>query len=94
VIWKFCYIFAGAQKRIALNNTRKYMKYAIVLVLAFMVNTSLLYAQSGGGKSSYSRFGVGLLTDQSQTWNKSMGGVGIALPSGSKLNTMNPASYA
>ncbi len=44
--------------------------------------------------SSYSRFGLGLLNDQAQTWNKSMGGVGVALPSGSKLNTLNPASYA
>lgn len=52
------------------------------------------HAQNGGGKSSYSRFGLGLLNDQSQTWNKSMGGVGVALPSGSKLNTVNPASYA
>ncbi len=52
------------------------------------------YAQNGGGKSSYSRFGLGLLNDQAQTWNKSMGGVGVALPSGSKLNTLNPASYA
>ena len=70
------------------------MKYAIVFVLALLLNSVSLYAQSGGGKSSYSRFGLGLLNDQSQTWNKSMGGVGIALPSGSKLNTTNPASYA
>ena len=70
------------------------MKYAIVFVLALMLNSVSLYAQSGGGKSSYSRYGLGLLNDQSLTWNKSMGGVGVALPSGSKLNTTNPASYA
>ncbi|MDE5560234.1 MAG: hypothetical protein K2J00_00265 [Bacteroidaceae bacterium] len=56
--------------------------------------TTSAYSQNGGSKSSYSRFGLGLLNDQSQSWNRAMGGVGVALPSGSKLNNMNPASYA
>lgn len=64
------------------------------MTLVMVLSCIFAYAQNGGGKSSYSRFGLGLLNDQSQTWNKSMGGVGVALPSGSKLNTMNPASYA
>lgn len=66
------------------------------MAMAILISCCALgaHAQNGGGKSSYSRFGLGLLNDQAQTWNKSMGGVGVALPSGSKLNTMNPASYA
>ena len=63
----------------------------VILSLLFCV---MARPQNGGTYSSYSRFGIGLLNDQSQGWNRAMGGVGVALPSGSKLNTMNPASYA
>ena len=63
----------------------------VILSLLFCVTVR---PQNGGTHSSYSRFGIGLLNDQSQGWNRAMGGVGVALPSGSKLNTMNPASYA
>lgn len=68
----------------------------IRLIIALAMVTCSLYtnAQNGGSHSSYSRFGLGLLNDQSQGWNRAMGGVGVALPSGNKLNTMNPASYA
>ena len=63
----------------------------VILSLLFCVTAR---PQNGGTSSSYSRFGIGLLNDQSQGWNRAMGGVGVALPSGNKLNTMNPASYA
>lgn len=66
----------------------------MAVAIMFACCATEAFAQNGGGKSSYSRFGLGLLNDQAQTWNKSMGGVGVALPSGNKLNTMNPASYA
>lgn len=65
--------------------------------IAFIITTiccTTIQAQSGGSMSSYSRFGLGLLNDQAQGWSRSMGGVGIALPSGNKLNNLNPASYA
>ncbi len=44
--------------------------------------------------SPYSRFGYGALTDHSNTTQKAMGGVGIAMRSGKNINFMNPASYA
>ncbi len=68
--------------------------YRLVVALAMVLSATCALAQNGGGKSSYSRFGLGLLNDPAQTWNKAMGGVGVALPSGGKLNTLNPASYA
>lgn len=68
--------------------------YRFVMAIAMIFSCAYSHSQNGGGKSSYSRFGLGLLNDQAQTWNKSMGGVGVALPSGNKLNIMNPASYA
>ncbi len=50
--------------------------------------------QTGGSNSPYSRFGLGTLADQSQGFNRSMGGVGIALHQGNRVNMLNPASYA
>jgi len=44
--------------------------------------------------SPYSRFGYGLISDQANTAQKAMGGVGIAMRSGRQINFMNPASYA
>ena len=51
-------------------------------------------AQITGTNSSYSRFGLGLLNDQSQGFNKSMGGVGLGVRIGNCINTTNPASYS
>ncbi len=51
-------------------------------------------AQTSGTNSSYSRFGLGLLAEQSQGAGRSMGGVGQALRAGNRLNTLNPASYS
>lgn len=48
----------------------------------------------GGTKSPYSQFGIGLLSDQSQSWSRGMNGVGYGLCQGNQVNTLNPASYA
>ena len=77
-----------------LNNIRIIRTARFIIAIAATLCCVHVHSQNGGSNSSYSRFGLGLLNDQSQGWNKAMGGVGVALPSGSKLNTMNPASYA
>lgn len=77
-----------------LNHFRFYQAYRFMMATALILFTATAYSQNGGSRSSYSRFGIGLLNDQSQSWNRAMGGVGVALPSGSKLNNTNPASYA
>ncbi|MCM1372910.1 MAG: hypothetical protein NC113_08585 [Bacteroides sp.] len=77
-----------------MNFIRLSHTYRFVMALLMTFSCAYSHSQNGGGKSSYSRFGLGLLNDQAQTWNKSMGGVGVALPSGNKLNITNPASYA
>jgi hypothetical protein len=48
----------------------------------------------GGTKSPYSQYGVGALADVSQSMNRGMNGVGLALQEGNHVNTLNPASYA
>ena len=77
-----------------MNHIRINKTIRVIIALAMVMYGAYTHAQNGGGYSSYSRFGLGLLNDQSQGWNRAMGGVGVALPSGNKLNTMNPASYA
>ncbi len=66
-----------------------------LLCLALTTLTSLTAAaQTNGSNSSYSRFGLGTMNDQSQGPNKGMGGVGQGLSSGQTVNMLNPASYA
>ena len=52
------------------------------------------FAQTAGTNSSYSRFGLGLLHDQSHGFSKSMGGAAIGVRIGNVVNTANPASYS
>ena len=69
-----------------------------ILALSFLLLAPFLLpvtrAQVSGTHSSYSRFGLGLLNDQSQGFNKSMGGVGLGVRMGNRLNITNPASYS
>lgn len=51
-------------------------------------------AQTNGSNSSYSRYGLGTLDEQSQTFNRGMGGVALGLRSGKHINMQNPASYS
>lgn len=77
-----------------MNYIKKLNIRHLISILLLVACSMSAMAQNGGTYSSYSRFGLGLLNDQAQSWNRSMGSVGVAMPSGSRLNTMNPASYA
>lgn len=68
---------------------RRFLTIAIV-----MLTTSIAWAQSNGSNSSYSRFGLGTMNDQSQGWNRGMAGTAQGLRDGGRLNMLNPASYA
>lgn len=48
----------------------------------------------GGTKSPYSQFGIGVLSDYSQSMSRGMNGVGYALRQGNQVNALNPASYS
>ena len=48
----------------------------------------------GGTKSPYSQFGLGVLSDFSQSMSRGMNGVGYGLHQSNQVNTLNPASYA
>lgn len=71
------------------------LKYYILISAATAMLCPLTAAaQANGTNSSYSRFGLGLPCDQSQSYNRSMGGVAQGLRSGSRVNMQNPASYS
>lgn len=55
--------------------------------------TICLHAQNGIN-SPYSRYGLGLLGDQSVGINKPLSGLGIGLNQTNTINTLNPASYS
>ena len=76
-----------------------YMKKMIVcgLVAASMFVTTAARAQSNTQSSTfspYSQYGLGILADQSQGFNRGMAGTGIGLRNGTLVNTLNPASYS
>ena len=50
-------------------------------------------AQSGTN-SPYSQYGLGVLSDQSQGFNRGMSGLGYGLRTSNQVNVMNPASYS
>ena len=64
------------------------------LLAAIAIVTSIGVHAQNSTISPYSRFGYGMISDQANTMQKAMGGVGIAMRSGRQINYMNPASYA
>lgn len=58
---------------------------------------SVALGQTGahsGSISPYSQYGLGVLADPSQGFNRGMGGAGLAMRDGTLVNTLNPASYS
>lgn len=51
-------------------------------------------AQVSNTMSPYSQFGLGVLAEQSQGFNRGMGGLAIGLRNGKMVNMQNPASYS
>ena len=51
-------------------------------------------AQISKTLSPYSQYGLGVLADQSQGFNRGMGGLSMGLRGGTMVNMLNPASYS
>lgn len=70
---------------------------ARVFLLALVLQIfcpSKVKAQLGQCMSPYSRFGLGILSEEAQGFNTSMSGLGISLRGGNIANFSNPASYS
>lgn len=72
-----------------MNRIKRIFCLAAVLPAAIVA-----MAQSNGSNSSYSRFGLGTLNNQSQGFNRGMAGVAQGMQGNEKANMLNPASYA
>ena len=70
----------------------RYRRIAALLLAA--ISFVQISAQTNGSNSSYSRFGLGTINDQSTSFNKAMGGAGKAVRMGNRINAGNPASYS
>lgn len=66
---------------------------ACLAVMILCLLASPAFAQSGVN-SPYSRYGLGLLSDQSTGITRSMGGIGTGLRRPNTMNLKNPASYS
>ena len=66
----------------------------LIICLAALAASVISAVAQNSTVSPYSRFGYGLISDQANTVQKAMGGVGVAMRSGRQINFMNPASYA
>ncbi len=73
---------------------KRRLEIGLFLALLFLAQSPMALAQVSRTLSPYSCFGLGLLNDQSQGFNKSMGGVGLGVRVGNRINTTNPASYS
>ena len=76
---------------------RRYSKTKLFLkpfgFVMFVMCTQVLVAQHQTS-SPYSMFGVGVVNQGGDVTSSAMGGVGIALPSQTRINTLNPASLS
>lgn len=71
---------------------KKILLIALTLVASLVTNTA--QAQDTGVNSPFSRYGLGLLSDQAQGFNKGMAGLAYGMNGGRELNFKNPASYS
>ena len=69
------------------------MKKLLFSSIFLGIGTLSMLAQSGT-KSPYSQYGLGILSDQSQAFNRGMSGLFQGLRSGNQVNMQNPASYS
>lgn len=69
------------------------MKKLIMCSIVLGVVSTATFAQSGTN-SPYSQYGLGVLSDQSQGFNRGMNGLAIGLRYNNQVNALNPASYS
>lgn len=65
------------------------------IILSAILGTLAMTAQAQSGTNSpYSQYGLGILSDQSQGFNRGMNGLALGLRSSGQINVQNPASYS
>lgn len=72
---------------------KKLLLITSALILSLMVATTAK-AQDTGVNSPFSRYGIGLLSNQNQGFNQGMAGLAYGMYNGREINFKNPASYS
>ena len=72
--------------------SRRILHKAVVSAVLAVCAAISAHGQAAGTYTPYSIYGVGDLSQPGTAYNKSMGGVGVALRNTSFINVMNPAS--
>lgn len=70
------------------------MRYNRLYYFLFLLSVSIGSITAQGLGTPYSRYGYGVLSDNTTSAQRAMGGIGYAMNSGRQINVMNPASYA
>ncbi|HEY9544122.1 hypothetical protein [Prevotella sp.] len=66
----------------------------ILLSVAFLGLVATTATAQSGTNSPYSRYGLGILGDQSGSFNRGMNGLGLGFYEHNQVNYLNPASYS
>ena len=66
----------------------------LICVLLTLAACAAGVSAQNGTMTPYSRYGLGILSDNASAAQRQMGGTGYAMHSGRTINVMNPASYA
>lgn len=72
---------------------KRILKITSVLILSLFAATAA-QAQENGVNSPFSRYGIGILSNQAQSFNQGMAGLAYGMRDGRELNFKNPASYS
>ena len=70
------------------------IKVTLLAIVAMVAAGVIPVRAQNSTVTPYSRFGYGMLSENANAAQRSMGGVGYAQRSGRAINVMNPASYA
>ena len=72
-----------------MTNCKRFFSIIIMAMIAFAAAKA-----DSGINSPYSRYGMGILSNQSLGINRQMGGLGYGLRSSEYINILNPASFS
>lgn len=70
------------------------MKKIILASSIVLSGISMPVKAQSGTNSPYSQYGIGILADQSQGFNRGMNGLSLGLRYSDQVNVLNPASYS
>lgn len=65
-----------------------------LLGIAALASMAVAAMAQSGTNSPYSQYGLGVLADQSQGFNRGMAGLALGFRNSNQVNTLNPASYS